>query len=53
MDVESDNIVANSKNRVLARKYRPHNFKRLIGQQTLIKTLPDQLKETDWHTPIC
>ena len=39
MDVESDNTVSNSKNRVLARKYRPLNFKRLIGQQTLIKTL--------------
>ena len=39
MDVELDNTFANSKNRVLARKYRPLNFKRLIGQQTLIRTL--------------
>ena len=46
MDVESDNIVANSKNRVLARKYRPLNFKRLIGQQTLIRTLSGSIERS-------
>ena len=44
MDVKSDNTVANSKNRVLARKYRPLNFKRLIGQQTLVKTLSGSIE---------
>ena len=44
MDVETDNTVANSKNRVLARKYRPLNFKRLIGQQTLIRTLSGSIE---------
>ena len=44
MDVELDNTFANSKNRVLARKYRPLNFKRLIGQQTLIRTLSGSIE---------
>ena len=46
MDVETDNTVANSKNRVLARKYRPLNFKRLIGQQTLIRTLSGSIERS-------
>ena len=41
---EDNNIFTDSKQRVLARKYRPLNFKKLIGQHSLVKTLSGSIE---------
>ena len=41
---EDDNIFTDSKQRVLARKYRPLNFNKLIGQHSLVKTLSGSIE---------
>ena len=41
---EDNNIFTDSKQRVLARKYRPLNFNKLIGQHSLVKTLSGSIE---------
>ena len=41
---ENKNIVTDSIHRVLARKYRPLNFTKLVGQNNLIKTLSGSIE---------
>ena len=41
---ENNNIFTDSKQRVLARKYRPLNFNKLIGQHSLVKTLSGSIE---------
>ena len=44
MVVENNNIFTDYKQRVLARKYRPLNFNKLIGQHNLVKTLSGSIE---------
>lgn len=44
MAIENNNTFTDSKHRVLARKYRPLNFKKLIGQFNLVKTLSGSIE---------
>ena len=44
MVVENNNTFTGAKHRVLARKYRPLNFKKLIGQYNLVKTLSGSIE---------
>ena len=41
---EDNNIFTDLKQRVLARKYRPLNFNKLIGQHSLVKTLSGSIE---------
>ena len=41
---ENKNNVTDSIHRVLARKYRPLNFTKLVGQNNLIKTLSGSIE---------
>ena len=43
----------NNNHKILALKYRPKNFKELIGQDIMVQTITNAIKLTNYQMLIC